>query len=66
VAVALTTLISWAIGFQHDTKVPLIAISSDKAKELVINFNAALLAKPEWKKTDRGQPPTRRGQKAAR
>jgi len=50
VAVALTTVISWAIGFQHDTKAPLTAISSDKAKELVTNFNAALLAKPELEK----------------
>jgi sulfate permease, SulP family len=50
VAVALTTVISWAIGFQHDTRAPLTAISSDKAKELVTNFNAALLAKPELEK----------------
>ena len=50
VAVALTTVISWAIGFQHDTKAPLTAISSDKTKELVANFNAALLAKPELEK----------------
>ena len=50
VAVALTTVISWAIGFQHDTKAPLAAIASDKAKELVANFNAALKAKPELEK----------------
>ncbi|MEW6586170.1 MAG: SulP family inorganic anion transporter, partial [Nitrospirota bacterium] len=39
VAVALTTTISWAIGFQHDTKVDISRIESPKAKELIGSFN---------------------------
>ena len=35
VAVALTTVISWAIGFQHDTKADITSIHSDKTKELI-------------------------------
>jgi MFS superfamily sulfate permease-like transporter len=50
VAVALTTVISWAVGFQHDAKVDIAAINSDKARELVQSFNAALKAKPELEK----------------
>lgn len=47
VAVVLTTIISWAIGFQHDTKTDIAAIQSDKTKELITAFNAAMLAKPK-------------------
>ncbi len=50
VAVALTTVISWAIGFQHDTRVDIATITSDKARELVQSFNTALKAKPELEK----------------
>ena len=50
VAVALTTVISWAVGFQHDAKVDISAITSDRARELVQSFNAALKAKPELEK----------------
>jgi len=50
VAVALTTVISWAIGFQHDTKTDVGAIQSTKTLELVTAFNAAMLAKPELEK----------------
>lgn len=50
VAVALTTVISWAVGFQHDAKVDIAAITSDRARELVQSFNAALKAKPELEK----------------
>lgn len=46
VAVALTTVIAWAIGFQHDAKVDIATIQSDKTKELITSFNAALKAKP--------------------
>ena len=45
VAVALTTVISWAIGFQHDSKVPLTAIQSEKIRQMVIDFNATFAAK---------------------
>jgi SulP family sulfate permease len=38
-AVALTTLISWATGFQHDMKAPLEAINSAKVREEVLSFN---------------------------
>jgi sulfate permease, SulP family len=50
VAVVLTTLISWAIGFQHDTKVDVATIASDKATALIKTFNATLNAKPELEK----------------
>lgn len=50
VAVVLTTLISWAIGFQHDIKVDITNIASDKATALIRTFNATLNAKPEMEK----------------
>ncbi len=50
VAVALTTVISWAIGFQHDTKATIDAIQSDKTRELIASFNTAMKAKPELEK----------------
>ncbi len=50
VAVALTTVISWAIGFQHDTKANVATIQSEKTKDLIAAFNAAMLAKPELEK----------------
>ncbi|MCB2226057.1 MAG: SulP family inorganic anion transporter [Desulfarculaceae bacterium] len=39
VAVAVTTLISWAIGFQHDAKVPLDAIQSAKVRAQIVAYN---------------------------
>ncbi len=42
VAVAVTTVISWAIGFENDRKVPLSRIDSPKTKELVAGFNKTL------------------------
>jgi sulfate permease, SulP family len=39
VAVVLTTVVSWAIGFQHDTRVPIASIASDRAKDLLSRFN---------------------------
>jgi len=42
VAVALTTLISWATGFSHNTHVELGAIQSTKARETVVAFNEAV------------------------
>ncbi|WP_028324229.1 SulP family inorganic anion transporter [Desulfatirhabdium butyrativorans] len=42
VAVAITTVISWAIGFEHNAKVPLSAIQHPATQELVQKFNEAL------------------------
>jgi len=44
VAVVLTTVISWAIGFQHDDKAPLTAIQSEKVRQMVTDFNATFTA----------------------
>jgi sulfate permease, SulP family len=50
VAVALTTILAWAIGLQHDTKVDISTIQSEKAKNLIASFNAVIKAKPELEK----------------
>ena len=42
VAVALTTVISWAIGFEHNVKIDVSKIDSPKATELITSFNKAL------------------------
>lgn len=42
VAVAITTVISWAIGFEHNIKAPLSAIQHSATHELVQKFNEAL------------------------
>ncbi len=57
VAVALTTVISWAIGFQHDTKTDIATIQSAKTRDLIAGFNAAMKAKPdlEKKQTEAGK-----------
>jgi MFS superfamily sulfate permease-like transporter len=39
VAVAVTTTISWAIGFEKSTRVDINAIQSLRAKNLILNFN---------------------------
>jgi len=46
-AVALTTLLSWATGFQHNTTVPFSAIASPQVRELISHFNAATDKIPE-------------------
>ena len=46
VAVVFTTLISWAVGFQHDDQVNLSRIESDRAKALITNFNKAVTLMP--------------------
>ncbi|WP_028322799.1 SulP family inorganic anion transporter [Desulfatiglans anilini] len=46
VAVAVTTIISWATGFQHDAKVPMDAISSPEAQALITRFNRTVEAIP--------------------
>jgi sulfate permease, SulP family len=50
VAVALTTVISWAVGFQHDTKANIANIHSDSTNEMIAAFNSAMKAKPELEK----------------
>ncbi|MBU1565225.1 MAG: STAS domain-containing protein [Proteobacteria bacterium] len=47
VAVGLSTVISWAIGYQYDTKADISTIQSEKTRELVASFNAVMKAKPE-------------------
>jgi len=42
VAVALTTAISWATGYQHTTVVPLNAVQSPKVQELIRSYNDTL------------------------
>ncbi len=42
VAVAVATIISWAVGFQHDLKAPLAALQSPRAAELIAHFNQAV------------------------
>ena len=42
VAVALTTIISWAIGFQHNATVDISTIESLKPKKLIEQFSSAV------------------------
>lgn len=42
VAVVITTLISWAVGFEHNRTVAIHAIQSPKVLGLVKSFNAAI------------------------
>ncbi|MBE9580829.1 MAG: SulP family inorganic anion transporter [Proteobacteria bacterium] len=42
VAVVVTTLISWAVGFQHNTVVDISAIESQKVRSLIREFNTAV------------------------
>jgi SulP family sulfate permease len=56
VAVAVTTLLSWALGFQHDTTASIEAIESLDTRAHIAAFNAAveeipLLAKERTKAT---------------
>jgi SulP family sulfate permease len=46
VAVVVTTLISWMIGFQHDTTVDVSAIESPEVKQYIKNFNEAIAVLP--------------------
>ncbi len=39
IAVVITTLLSWATGFQHDVKVPVTAIKSPKVQTLIREFD---------------------------
>ncbi len=42
VAVIVTTIISWAMGFEYNAKVPVTAIVSAEAQKLVADFNSAV------------------------
>jgi MFS superfamily sulfate permease-like transporter len=42
VAVTITTVISWAIGFENDLKVNRTQIDSPRTQELIANFNTTL------------------------
>jgi len=44
VAVGLTTIISWAIDFEHNTEVPVSAILPTKATDMVEKFNRTIEA----------------------
>ena len=44
VAVALTTVISWATGFEHNAKVALTDIESPEVRQLAMDFNADIRA----------------------
>ena len=46
VAVAVTTIISWAVGFQHNVTVDISAVQSPTAQELIESFNKAVNAIP--------------------
>ncbi len=42
VAVVVTTLISWAVGFEHNTTVDISVIESSKPREVISKFNEAV------------------------
>jgi MFS superfamily sulfate permease-like transporter len=42
VAVAVTTVISWAIGFEHNVTAPVTAIASEECRDLIARFNSAV------------------------
>ncbi len=41
-AVVITTIISWAVGFEHDTFIDISAIESSQVRELIMKFNKAV------------------------
>jgi MFS superfamily sulfate permease-like transporter len=41
IAVALTTIISWATGFEHNARVPIESIRSEEVRGLIRDFNQA-------------------------
>ncbi|MFZ0927306.1 MAG: SulP family inorganic anion transporter [Syntrophobacteraceae bacterium] len=51
VAVAVTTVISWAIGYEHNVRVPLDTISSNECRELIVKFNEAAKESVQLAKT---------------
>ena len=51
VAVAVTTVISWAIGYENNVRVPLDAIASNDCRDLISRFNAAAKESSELAQT---------------
>jgi MFS superfamily sulfate permease-like transporter len=51
VAVAVTTVISWATGYENNVRVPLDTISSTDCRELIGRFNSAAKESVELAKT---------------
>lgn len=43
VAVVVTTIISWAVGFEHDARVPIDAVNTPEIRERVVEFNNAVM-----------------------
>ncbi len=50
VAVAVTTVISWLIGFEHNRSADISAIESPETREQIVNFNVAVNAVPNLAK----------------
>ena len=50
VAVVLTTVLSWAIGYERNTKVPVERIQSNDIRETIAAFNHAIDAKEDLTK----------------
>ncbi len=46
VAVVLTTLLSWAFGYRHDSTADVAAIESETVRETILAFNETVLAIP--------------------
>lgn len=42
VAVVMTTVMSWAIGFEHKARVPMEALEDADSRTLIVQYNAAL------------------------
>ena len=51
VAVAVTTVISWAIGYENNVRVPVDTIASNDCRDLIARFNAAAKESVELAKT---------------
>jgi SulP family sulfate permease len=66
VAVVITTVISWATGFQHDATVDISAIESAQARELIAAFNASVNALPALAEERTKASETLDGARAAR
>ncbi|MFH1983914.1 MAG: SulP family inorganic anion transporter [Pseudomonadota bacterium] len=46
VAVAVTTVIAWSTGFQHDTRADISAIEAPQVAQIVAQFNSAVMKIP--------------------
>lgn len=42
VAVAITTVVSWAVGFEHNARIPITQIASEEVRKLIRDFNEAI------------------------